>query len=257
MIDYNSSVVLVGGLGAGKSLIARTLSKKHNVDYITVDEFRHLPSLKEIKQVLGNPNTPPRKHDEFLHYKHLREKYPTIKNYDDFGFKMNVAEYLRHNFGIVAWHYYVKAFENMLIEDICQKVNGTIILDTGAGFAVSLDDHYERLKQKFESLDKKLFYKEFNHLEYVGKDVTYNLFKPFKHVYYITIPEDKMLRSEKAQEDSFNKYTLHSGDYERVSTSTIDATGLFSTNPYNDSALHGVVESIEHNYFNNLNDNTL
>ena len=257
MIDFNNSVVLVGGLGAGKSLIARTLSKKHKVEYITVDEFRHLPSLKVIKQVLGDHTTPPRKHDQFLHYKHLREKYPTIKSYDDFGFKMNVAEYLRHNFGIVAWHFYVKPFENMLIKDICEKVNGSIILDTGAGFAVSLDDNYSRLKTKFESLDKKLFNKEFNHLEYVNKDVTYNLFKPFKHVYYITMPEDKALRSEKAQGDELNKYALSSGDYEKVSTHTVDTTGLFSTKPYNDGALHQIIENIEDNYFNNQSDSVM
>ena len=255
MIDYNNSVVLIGAVGAGKSLIARTLSKKYGIEYITLDEFRHLPSITHINNVLNNVNTTPKKYDEFVRLKELREKYPNIRSYDDFGFNMYAAEYLRKNFGIVAWHYYVKPFENMLIKEVCEKVNGAIILDTGGGFAVSMDSRYLELKSKFESIDKELFYKEFKHLEYVGKDVTYNLFKPFKHIYHITVSQNGI--SDKAKENDLNNYLLQSGDYEKICTDTIDTSGLFSNKPFSEDRLLNITNKIEQTYRSKTSDDTM
>ena len=245
MIDYKNSIVIIGAVGAGKGLVSKALARKLNMEVINCDEFRHLPSIKEIKRVLSSHDIPPRIHDEFLRYKHLREKYPNIKNYKDFGFKRDVSEYLKHNFGDTAWHFYQKAFENFLMQEICENVSGAVILDTGGGMPISFDEGYKTLQNKFISLDKKLFFKEFNHLDHIGKHITDAIFGNFENIIYLQMPEHKSQRSTKANENSFNKIALHSGDYDRLCTHKIHTDNLFSGNNHSDVRLNQIVCEIE------------
>lgn len=245
MIDYDNSVVIIGGVGVGKSLVSNRLSAVTGLEVVNVDEYRHLPTIKEIKKVLGDPHLPPPRRDEFLHYKHLREKHPNIRNYRQFGFKPEISQYLEHNFGKVAWHYYQKAFENMLMQDICENVSGAVILDVGGGMPVCLDREYDRLRAKFESLDRKLFYREFNHLDWVNKEVTHGIYTGFKNVIHLETPEHKSDRSDRALDNVLNRYFLASMDYEKVARTTIDTTGLFVGGKYVDSKLDSIIDTIE------------
>ena len=245
MIDYANSIVIIGGVGVGKTLVSNRLASIVGMEKLTVDEFRHLPLMKDIKNTLSHPDLPPRMRDEYLRYKHLREKYPNIRNYSQFGFKPAVSQYLEHNFGKVAWHYYQKAFENMLVLELCEKLDGAVILDIGGGMPVSLDNEYSRLRSKFETLDRKLFYKEFNHLDMVGKGVTHAIYERFDNVVYLKSPEHKVDKSERAQDGVITKYFEISGDYETVADITIDTTGLYVGGKYVEEKLDNIVRDIE------------
>ena len=71
MIDYQNSIVLVGTVGAGKSLVGRALSRRLHIDIITADEFRHLPTMLEIDKVLAEPDLSARRKDEFERYRYF------------------------------------------------------------------------------------------------------------------------------------------------------------------------------------------
>lgn len=247
MIDYKKSIVLVGGVGAGKSLVGRAISRKTGLEIITADEFRHLPTMKEINSVLQEDNLSPRKRDEYIRFKYLREKYPDIKNYSQFGFKFEVSQFLEKNFGKVAWHYYQKQFENLLVQDICDKVSGAIVLDTGGGMPISLDREYDNLRAKFESIDSTLFHREFTHLDMVSKDVTHNIYFKFENVVYLKFAEDIMYRSRRAQGDFIGSKFVESKDYEAVSTITVDTTGLYVSGNPNFAVLDNIVDNIIQN----------
>ena len=185
MIDYKNSIVFIGGVGAGKSLVSRALADKLGLQVITADEFRHLPKMNEILKTLADPHLPPRIKDEYTRYHHLRSKYPSIKNYSDFGFNPEASRYLERTFGKEAWHYYQKQFENLLIQDICANVQGAVILDTGGGMPVSLDPEYDGLREKFELINSALFHREFKHLDMISKDVTSKIYSKFEHIVYL------------------------------------------------------------------------
>ena len=244
MIDYKNSIVLVGGVGAGKSLVGRAISRKTGMEQLTLDEFRHLPLMPEIDRVLNDPNLPPRRRDEYTRFKYLRARYPNIRNYEQFGFSVSSSQYLEHHFGKIAWHYYNKAFENMLLQDVCANVSGAVIIDTGGGMPICLDEEYAKLRDKFESLNKGLFYREFAHLDMVSKEVTHAPYKEFSNVLYLKTPENRVDKSARANDDILTRYFESSGDYNRVSTMTIDTTGLYTDGKPNMNHLDNITNQI-------------
>ena len=181
----------------------------------------------------------------------MRNKYPNIRNYSQFGFKPEVSQYLEKHFGKVAWHYYQKQFENLLIQDICDKISGAIILDTGGGMPVSLDEDYSKLREKFESLDKDLFYREFSRLDMIGKSVTHDIYHRFDNVVYLKLPDEVLERSDRAQDDGISSKFVESKDYEQVSNMVIDTTGLYVHGRPNENGLNSVVDTIVENINNN------
>ena len=243
MIDYKNSIVLIGSVGAGKSLVSRALAAKLGLQVITTDEFRHLPKMDEILKTLSDPYLPPRIKDEYIRYQHLRSKYPSIRNYSDFGFNPESSKYLERNFGKIAWHYYQKQFENLLIQDICANIQGAVILDTGGGMPISLDQEYAELRNKFENINSSLFHREFKHIDMISKAITSDIYSKFEHIVYLKMPDSIIDRSDRAQDDYIGKKFIESGDYDKIATDVVDTTGLY----VDGKPQHNVLDTITNN----------
>lgn len=273
MIDFKNSYVIIGGVGAGKSLISRHLQEKVDLPVITTDLLRHCPkTLEEINSRLKNTEneiieiqnklnscTNPaqskkleellaeKKNDCWVLYEQrfYREKMPDLPNYHNYGYNGDVSNYLRKNFGMVAWHYYQKQFEQLLLEDICKHYNGPAILDMGGGMAISLDQDYLQLHNKFKVLAPTLYAKYFTRLDKIGFDRIQNVMQNFNNVIYLKLPEDYSNHGTRAMHDKLNPLFISSHQFDELATKIIDVSNLFNNNQINMNELNKITTHIQ------------
>jgi len=271
MIDYNNSFVMVGPAGVGKSVVSRELSKKTGLPVINFDILRGCPRTTEeidsrittiknqIKmidmEIDKDSNDAVRfsliKKRESLQNeiwvneerRKLRELMPNLPNYDDFGYSGDVSEFLRSKFGDVAWHYYQKQYEQLLLEGVCEHFNGPAILDLGGGLPISLDSEYDKLRETFLELSPELYYKHFNHLDKIGFDKVKSVIDRFDNVTYLKLPQDYSRHGTRASKDKLNQLFIASGNFETLATNIVPVDNLFVQDENNNPKLN--IEGLE------------
>lgn len=118
----------------------------------------------------------------------------------------------------------------MLLESICENVNGPVILDLGGGMPISLDGEYAKLQQRFLEINPTLFKMTFSHLDKIGEAQVKNVLGKFKNVCYLVLPTNLSNHGTRASNDVLNPMFVSSGQYETVSTTVkhINVEGMFT-----------------------------
>lgn len=264
---YNKSVVFIGPMGAGKTLISRELENVLDLPVVSTDLLRHCPhdikqieerkkeidvernylklkisscidekEKKELKQKLYDLNAEFECRNRQIE---MRNFLGDIKNYDDMGFDERVTVYLRKNFGEDAWHFYQKRFENALLEEVVNALPSPCILDLGGGMTISLDDDYKKLYSLFSSIDKNLTEKHLCNDLHFSKIKT--ILKPFKQIIYLKLPENYKSQKTRARETPLNDIFISSGQYEEIATKTISVEGLIENGKINQTKLDSII----------------
>ncbi len=97
---YNNSILLIGPIGVGKSMLAKALSQKSGLPVITLDK--------------------------------LRNYY-----YQKFGYDVDTAKKAQQTNGADGWYEYQKPFElELAVEVLNNHISQPSIIDLGAGFTV-------------------------------------------------------------------------------------------------------------------------
>ncbi len=244
-----NSIVLIGPAGVGKSTVARELGRIKNMPVVTLDLLRHCPASlteiesrkahlemrhDEIKQEINSSGSD-RLRSELIRdmmdldneiwvcgeQLKLRKMFPNVSNYEAMGFNGEVSHFIEDNFGKIAWHFYQKQFENMLLEQVMLAATEPCIFDLGGGMAVSLDEDYKALATKFKALDaergSKNFEENFN-LDKIGFEHIKNLLSQFSHVVSLELPEDYIYRDNRSAKDPLNSAFIASGQFDELAT---------------------------------------
>lgn len=275
------SIVLIGPIGAGKSLISSELSKRNNLPVITTDIMRHCPKtveeikkqkariredieswikklescadLKEQEEVKAKINK--LKNDDWVcdRQVEMRELLPNLPNYDDLGFNDQASNFLRDKFGIVAWHFYQKQFENQLLQALTQQIDFACIIDMGGGMSISLDDEYAKLDKQFREIDEKLYTQHID-LTKIGFKHIQEALKPFKNIVGLKLPKDYEKTMKKAEGNlEINNLFIKSGQNHQLSTQTIYVAGLINGDKVDMNCLKSICEEIEQVNVSNVN----
>lgn len=276
---YNDSYILIGPMGSGKTLISSSLGKKLDMPVITLDMMCHCPhSIEEIEKEhkkLKNDKISAEKERELCtnreEYNHLtreinslendiwvcekraamRKLLPNLPNFHDLGFKGEVADYLDKNFGGSARLFYRKQFENKMLQSLIEQLPCPCVIDMGGTMSVAMEDEYQQFAQKFEQLDKNLFYQNFD-LNNSRFDIIEQALKPFKHVVALSLPTDYKQATDRAAQDPYNEKFIQSGQYERLATQIIDVSHLVQDNKINREKLYEIVNTISSQNQNNM-----
>lgn len=255
------SIVLVGPIGVGKSIVAEELAKQTGLPHIWADTFRECPKdLKEIqsivelyknrienleKQIAECSDDERKKNylielDEYKRYLwrennflEQRRLLPDLPNYFDFGFDPRVANYFKNMFGVGAWHMYHKQFENMLLEEIVKRIDFPCILDLGGGMGACPEKVYHETLQNIESCKTKFLTKEklnsYLNLDKIKFSIIENSLKDFGMV--VELVNSGKTSSQKMQnEKELNDILSCSKDYDRLANYKVDTAKMFDKN---------------------------
>lgn len=237
MVNFEKSIVLIGGVGAGKSTISNVMARKKDVPVISIDAFRRLPKLDVLEARLNDPNFPDK--EAIKRDIKLRKQFPTIKSYEDFGYDAEFSKQMQEKYGPIGWHFYEKQFENLLMEHIFETLDGEYIFDTGGGATVSLDKDYELIKAKLSEDELK----KFPHMDQIGFDKTKQILKKFSRICYVKLPQDKAKWGERAkQSERDNDMFLSTGQYEQLATDSIEMDGIYENGSINSELLEEKVD---------------
>ena len=146
--------------------------------------------------------------------------------YAKHGFDKNISQEIEKKYGPIGWHCYQKQFELELLKYLTSNLKQPVILDLGAGMAISLDKDYAKIKEKMHHEDKALYercFKEKHSCDF--KDIKKTLSK-FDNVVYLQLPKDYKRKMEKAAQDRLNGAFLSTKQYEQLSTLLVDVDGL-------------------------------
>lgn len=255
---FDKSIILIGPVGAGKSLISSKLGEKLDMKIITTDLLRHCPKdIRAIDEKIAKLSKMLHDADEndtklisrlknelwvSLKQKEMRELLPNVLNYEEMGFNGHVSNYLEQNFGVVAWHFYQKQFENMLLVSIIKNLKEPCIIDMGGGMSVCLSEEYKKLDKKFRKLDKQLYLNNFD-LNTISFSIIKKCLKPFKNVIELQLPNNYE-NMTKAYNDKLNRYFIESGQYSKVAKKSIKITNLINGHDYNKDTLNNIIDNI-------------
>lgn len=269
----NESIILIGPAGSGKSLISTELSKKTGLPVIDTDIMRHCPkTIDEIKnsdrdiiEKLENldkkliscddsqqedikKQIADLKNSRLICAKQIetRTLLPNLPNYEDMGFNGEVSDLVKNKYGIIAWHFYQKQFENQLLQALTQQLDSPCIVDMGSGMAVSLDMYYKDLSKKFKKVDPELYLKNFD-LSKIGAYQIAGALHGFKNIVNLNLPNDFKYTMQKAAADELNTYFISTRQYQRLATSSVDIDGLINGNTFNPEVLAKIVGDIQQN----------
>ena len=267
----NEVVFIIGPVGAGKSLISSELGKRNNLPVITTDIMRHCPKtfeeiksktksisldIEEFEKKLNSSNDVKLKEKLKLKLKDLfnekwvferqfemRKLLPNLPNYEELGFNGDVSNFLRDKFGIVAWHFYQKQFENQMLKALCEQLNFACIVDMGGGMSISLDEEYAKLDKQFRQLNEKLYLKYIEQSKIGFKHIQQAL-KPYHHIVELELPKDYSM-FERASKDELNKLFISSKQNKQLATETICVDGIIEKGKINHSVLSSICNQIE------------
>ena len=268
---FNNSIVIVGAIGSGKSLFSEELARKTGLPIITADLLRHCPKnpnelvdrisklkndydkLSQTIQVTTNKEelenlskfASKLSNDIWSNERQLkmRKLLPNVANYKEMGFDGRASDFLRENFGITAWHFYQKQFENELLRQVVINLPCPAIIDLGGGMAISLEKDYSFLTSKFKSLNEDLFNKHIN-IEKTGFNHIEKALKPFKNVLYLRLPINYQKMKKARNNHDLNDLFINTKQYEKLSTLTIDTETIIEEEKINETMLSSVVNDI-------------
>lgn len=266
------SIVLIGPIGVGKSLISSELSKRNNLPVITTDIMRHCPkTIEEIKRQkvkIGqdietlkgeldkiedlkqreNIEAKLRKlrNDDWVCDRQIqmRTLLPNLPNYDDLGCDIETSKFLRKNFGLLACHYYEKQFENQLLQALSQQIDFACIIDMGGCMSISLDDEYAKLDKKFREIDEQLYLKHFDLTKY-GFSLVEEAIMPFKNIVELQLPENYKKTMQRAGDSELNDLIIQSGQNNQLATRSIQVVGHIEGSKVNWEQVKTICEQIE------------
>lgn len=265
------SVILIGPVGSGKSLISQKLSKETSMPVITTDLLRHCPKTieeidkkyenclnrieqtqietKSAKKVSEYEKLKRRMDDLFLdceilkNQRELRELLPNVSNYSDYGWNRDVSKYVMDRFGMVAWHFYQKQFENQLLQELISKLDRPCIIDMGGGMSISLDKDYHKLAEQFKEINEDLFRQYFD-LSKIGFSQIKTMLKPFSNIVELKLPYDYKKTMLKAKNDKLNPKFISSGQNRKLATSVVSVKGILQDGRPNDQVVNKIVKDI-------------
>ena len=266
------SIVLIGPIGAGKSLLSSELSKRNNLPVITTDIMRHCPkTVEEIrkqrakirqdieywkKKLASCEDKEKReeikakinkmKNDEWVcdRQVQMRTLLPNLPNYDDLGCDTETSNFLRKKFGLLACHYYEKQFENQLLQALSQQIDFACIIDMGGCMSISLDEEYAKLDKQFREIDEQLYLKHFDLTKY-SFPLVEEAIKPFKNIVELQLPEDYKTTMQRAGDSELNDLIIQSGQNHQLATRTIQVLGHIKGNKVNWEQVRALCEQIE------------
>ena len=253
MIDYKNSIVLIGPLGVGKSLVAKRLAKKTGMRIVSTDNFRFLPNFEEIKKLIIDPlnkdnekiisrvrpiGTP---YEVFK----LRVEFQNVPNYYELGYKDEVNSSLAIPY---EREIYQTQFENALFDGIYKNINGPVILDTGCGSVIETDKRYLSYLKSHDEFTE-ILKQNSPQVRYFSDSANKEIFQPFLNIVYLSYPQDDALLSKKAAEDEDRTYSNeisrgHHKQHKAMATQTIDTSGLFENGGVCDSRLDEITNEI-------------
>lgn len=254
---YDKSIILIGPVGVGKSLVSYKLAHKTNLPIISTDLLRHCPkdikeidkkieSLKKnIKEVNNNEKLINElKNDLWVccMQKEMRELLPDVLNYEEMGFNDEVSSFLEKKFGIIAWHFYQKQFENQLLISLIENLKCPCIIDMGGGMSVCLTSKYKKLGEKFEKINKEIYLNNFK-LDKINFSIIKNALKPFKNIIELQLPDDYE-NMDKAYNDPLNNLFIESKQYGEIATHCIKTNNLIDGDTYNQDVLNNIIDDI-------------
>lgn len=248
---YKDSIVLIGPVGAGKSLLAQELSLATGLPVISSDRLRHLIGLSQIKDtdISKLDEKQQREFADLLKFWDVLLKVgfseKKLSNfYSKHGFNKELSQEIDKKYGPIGWHFYQKQFELELLRYITSKLKQPVILDLGAGMTISLDKDYQKIAQKMLIEDKKLYNACFNKkISFDFKDIKKEL-KKFQNVVYLQLPKDYKTKMTKAANDKLNDIFLSTKQYEELSKMTINVDGLINGNEKNKAKAESLVGEI-------------
>lgn len=274
------SIVLIGPIGAGKSLISSELSRRNNLPVITADIMRNCPkTIEEIKkqqiriredieywekELISCQDSKKEeikakinklKNDEWVCDRQIemRTLLPNLPNYNDLGYDEQISNFLRDKFGIVAWHFYQKQFENQLLQALTQQIDFACIIDMGGGMSISLDDEYLKLDKQFREIDEKLYIQHID-LTKVGFKHIQEALKPFKNIVELELPQNYETSMKKAGGNlEINNLLIKSGQNHELATQTINVAGLIDGDTIDWNELKLICNEIEQVNISNVN----
>ncbi len=273
--QFSKSIVLIGPVGAGKTIIARRLGDRLRLPVISTDILRRCPmteqeiqkNKEECEKRINAINTlfikSGDEEEKKLAASELKKLkvclwenstqsiyrllLPNVQNYEAMGFKKEISSALREKFGDVAWHFYQKRFEIELLQQIAENLDEPCILDLGGGIPISLDLDYEVIADEFKKKDKKRFLQNFN-MKKIGFDKVKKALKPFRHVYELQLPEDYKETMTKAGQNPLNEIFLSTKQYHQLSTKTVNVGGLIKGEEVDNEKLIDIVNAITNVY---------
>lgn len=220
------SIVLNGPMGSGKTLIASQLSSVTGMKVLHLDAMRFLQDKEMINWQIENEDD----QDEIKRLKFmlsLREDFPKIKNFPNFGFDSGVSRKFGASFGVFGKYVYKKQFDAMLLEEVLKKIDQPCIIDMGGTMGVSLDDKINSMIEILAKEDPTLVNENIN-FDYMGFDKIKNFLGQFSNVIELKLPDDYQMKNEKASRSELNKAFIESGQYSVTATASISVDGLVS-----------------------------
>ncbi len=263
---YENSIVLIGPVGAGKSLLSSKLGEKTGMPVITTDLLRHCPkNLEEIEarkvglleRINKLENSKSFKSQSGLQAEinslknecwvcdrqiEMRTLLPNVPNYKDLGFDSRISNYARE-LGIVEWHFYQKQFENQLLKSVVSNLKTPAIIDMGGGMAISLDEEYEDIAYDLKTFNPVMF-QRYVDMSNIGFNHIKEALAPFKNVVELVLPEEYKESMEKASLDKLNDKFIKSGQYAMLATKHVSVEGLISEVDYNAERANQIVDEI-------------
>jgi len=268
----NKSIILVGPVGVGKSLISDKYSQLSGLPVITTDMMRfcdrnienikkeqhiYIDEIAKLESEIINCSDQNQKEQLKAKQRDLRNKewvcrrqiemrklFPNLPNYDDMGYNESVSQYLRENFGQIGWHYYQKQFENQLLTAILEQASTPCIFDMGGGMTISLDKDYAILDKKFRELNEDIYLKYFN-LDQIGFQHIDRALEPFKNVISLQLPANYKSNMQKAGNDELNPLFISTGQYDNIAKYHIDTTGLIQDSTPNIEKISHILQQIQ------------
>lgn len=244
---FKESIILNGPVGSGKTLISCALENATGMKVVHLDTMRFLHSADMYRFIIDNET------DSFEIKKakfllSVRENFPKIKNFEDFGFDGNVARRYRNKFGDLGYRVYNKQFETMLLEEVLKKIKEPCIIDMGGTFGISLEEKYKSLLQILLKEEPDMVYENIN-FDYMGFEKIKMLLSNFVHVFELKLPEEYKNGFLKATNSQLNDAFIASGQYEATATNAISVEGLVSSvngkDEINMNKLEQIVEEIK------------
>lgn len=221
------SIVLNGPIGSGKTLISCALECATGMKVIHLDTMRFLHSADMYRFIIDN-ETDPFEIKKAKVLLSVREAFPKIRNFEDFGYNGSVARIFRKKFGHLGYQVYVKQFETMLLEEVLKRIKEPCIIDMGGTFGISIEEKYKSLLQILLKEEPGLVYENIN-FDYIDFEKIKKFLNSFGHVFELRLPEGYKNKFLKATNSEFNDVFISSGQYEATATDVISVEGLVSS----------------------------